>query len=361
MTNLIRDIYYDISNPASFGSVDKLYRAAYMKDNRIKRSDVEKFLSGEIAYTLHRRVVRKYTRNPVLSKFYTDLAQADLIDVSRYSKDNGGNHYILTIIDVFSKFAFAVPIKRKTAAEVSQALESVLNKYRPSNLQTDEGKEFTNASVQKVLKERYINFYLAKNERIKCAVVERFQRTLMTKLHKYFTSKGTNKYIDVLEDLMHGYNNSYHRSIRMTPTEATTADTRKVFRNLYGYDSIRDYLKGRKDTAKRNEGESVRIPEQKNRFKKGYTQNFTDEVYKIKSINQSYGRPVYKLEDYKRKTVPGTFYPEEVQRIQNEDKYRVTIIDERKRGRGKQYLVQWTNFPDLEPEWIAASRLEDIA
>jgi hypothetical protein len=147
----------------------------------------------------------------------------------------------------------------------------------------------------------------------------------------------------------------------MTPTQAINENPRVIFRNLYGVPTLRDLLKKRHKAAKRKEGDSVRIPAQKGAFAKGYTQNFTDEVYTVKKVNQSYPKPVYSLKSYKGDTIRGNFYPEEVQKIQNEERYRVVVLKERKRGRGKQYLVQWENFPDLEPEWISASRLESIS
>lgn len=359
--SLLSKIYYDVKNPASFGSVDKLYRAAKEEDNKISRDDVEKFLSGEIAYTLHRRIVRKFQRNPVIANYYKDLAQADLIDVRKYSSKNDGVTFILTVIDVFTKYAFAVPVKRKTAREIVAAFERIFRSYRPSNLQTDEGTEFTNVAVQELLKDLMINFYLAKNERIKCAVIERFQRTLMSRMYKYFTSKGTTRFVDILDDLMSSYNHTYHRTIKMTPYEATTAETTAVFKNLYGVSSMRELLKKNKKRAKRDAGDKVRIPAQKGTFTKGYTQNFTDEIYTVRKVNRGYPKPVYALESYKGDIVRGNFYPEEVQKISNDDKYRVVVLKERKRGRAKQYLVRWENFPDLEPEWIPASQLESIS
>lgn len=360
--NLLKSIYYDVSNPSSFGSVDKLYRAAKAINSNIKLNDVESFLSGELAYTLHKNVVRKFKRNPVIASHFRDLAQADLIDVSRYAKENENNNFILTVIDVFTKYAFALPIKTKTAANVAKAFETILETYRPNNLQCDEGKEFTNKTVQSLLKEYLINFYLAKNERIKCAVVERFQRTLMTKLHKYFTSKGTHKYLDVLPDVLNSYNNCYHRSIRMTPTQATTADATSLFSILYGVPSMRHLLKMRKkNSAQRNIGDHVRVPTQKHKFQKGYTQSFTDEIFKVSNINRAFRVPVYRLEDHKGKIIRGNFYPEELQKVKNEDKYRIKVLDERVRRGKKETLVEWENFPNLEPEWIPSSQIESLA
>ena len=363
MSNLLRQLYYDVSSPAAFSSVDRLYRHAREIDSTISRQDVERFLSGEIAYTLHRRVIRKIKRNPVIAHHYGDMAQADLVDVHRYSEQNDGVNYILTVIDVFSKKAFAITILRKSAANVARAFRQVFTKYQPSNLQTDKGLEFKNSRVSDVMKSMLINHYFAHNERIKCSVVERFQRTLMSKIHKYFTARGTTRFVDVLQDFVQAYNNAYHRTIKMTPNEASEADTQIVFRNNYGYDSVRDILISSRRNRNRTirVGSHVRVPEQKTIFEKGYQQNFTDAIYKITNVNTSTKRPLYQLQSSTSKQVKGSFYPEEVQRVSNSDKYRVIVLDERRRGRGKQVLIRYANFPDCPPEWISGSRLLDIA
>jgi transposase InsO family protein len=341
--------------------VDRLFREANSRDDSITRSDVEEFLSGELAYTLHRRVVRKFTRNPIIANHHGELAQADLIDIQKLSKENGGYNYILTLIDVFSKYAFAVPIMRKTAAQMSKALNTILQSYRPSNLQTDEGTEFTNVQVQRLLKDHLVHFYLAKNERIKCAVIERFQRTIMTRINKYLTSKGTNRFIGLLPQFMEAYNNSYHRSIRMSPIQAMNAPSSVVFKNLYGYESHRDMLlKMNRRKSKKKLGDTVRIPEQKNKFAKGYSQNFTDEIYTVNNVNSGAKVPVYQLKDYKGNVIKGNYYPEEIQVVRNSDLYRVIVLREKGRGKRKQYLVKYANF-DLEPEWIPAANLQDLS
>lgn len=359
---ILHRIYYDVSNPASFGSVDKLFRAANEVNSSIKRSDVEKFLSGEFAYTLHRKIVRRFRRNPVVSNFHTELAQADLIDVIKYSTENDGYRYILTMIDVFSKVAFAVPIKTKSAVDMESAIEEIFVSYKPSNLQTDEGREFTNARVQKLLKSQLVHFYLAKNEVIKCAVVERFQRTLMTRISKYFTSQGHQRYIDMLPDFLSSYNNTYHRSIRMTPVQATSAETSVVFMNLYGYKNERDMLRDEyKRNPKHEVGTSVRVPKIKNVFEKGYRQTFTDEIFKIDSKNSSRNQPVYKLKDYRDHIVPGTFYEYEVQKVAPKDLYRVEVLGKRKRGAVTQIRVRYVNFPEVQPEWINESNIQNLS
>ena len=147
-SQLLKKIYYDIENPASFSSYDRLYHEARKYDPKIKLSDVKSFLAGELTYTLHRRVVRKFTRNPVIANRHGEMCQADLIDIQKYRRENSNIGYILTCIDCFSRFAYAIPIKTKSARDVTAAFVSLFQRYRPVKLQTDEGKEFTNTMLQ---------------------------------------------------------------------------------------------------------------------------------------------------------------------------------------------------------------------
>lgn len=360
MNDMLKKIYYDVDHPASFSSADRLFLAARELIPGIKIDDVKKFLSGELTFTLHKRVVRKFKRNPVVSNHYEDHCQADLVDIQRYQQDNEGFRYILTVIDVFTKIAFAVPIKSKDGNQVSDALQKIFSTYRPNYIQTDEGNEFKNAKVKNLFKRYSIKWFPATNEHIKCAIVERFQRTLMTKIHKFMTSTGNRQFVQFIERFVNSYNKTYHRSIKMTPNEAKAAPVKNVFMNLYGVEDERSLLK-RLFKSKIPVGTSVRIAETKNRFAKGYAQNFTDAVYKVATVVPSLKTPTFKLIDHKGKPIKGRFYNSEIQKIENPDLYRVSIIGERKRGRGKQYLVHYVNFPDTEDQWIPASRIQDLS
>lgn len=318
--NTLHDIYYDPSHPASFSSVDRLYRAARSQDNSITRSLVEKFLSAQLPYTLHRKVVRKFPRNKTVANHHGDLAQADLIDVKKYARSNNDIHYILTLIDVFSKYAVAVPVKRKNAASVTEAFVTIFRDYRPSKLQTDEGREFTNKEVQSLLQRRLIHYYIAKNEVIKCAVIERFQRSLQARMHKYFTAFNTTKWIDKLADFINAYNNSYHRSIKTTPNKARLENKEDVFARLYGFSSERDMirrslLQQRRRRVMLNEGDTVRAALQAAPFAKGYDRTFADSLFRVKSSSSHQQLPTVKIIDDKNKVVPGTYYLQEIQKV----------------------------------------------
>ena len=86
-------------------------------------------------------------------------------------------------------------------------------------MQTDAGTEFINKKTQELLKQNKIEWFQSQNE-TKAQIVERFNRTLKDRMYKYFTANNTKRWIDVLPDLVHNYNNSYHRSIKMTPVQA---------------------------------------------------------------------------------------------------------------------------------------------
>ena len=160
-----------------------------------------------------------------------------------------------------------MPLKAKTDREVSNAFESILDD-RPCNMvQSHKGTEFINSTFQSMLRRRGIMFYTSENEDIKAAVAERFNRMLKEKTYRYFTAKHTRRYIDVLQHLIHAYNNTRHSSIRMAPSEVTTDNEDVVRTRLYPVQTKLLYWKFKV-------GDKVRISMQRRRFKKGYIGNW---------------------------------------------------------------------------------------
>lgn len=96
-------------------------------------SDVKKIIVNE----LHKPARRNFKRRKVLIKGLNDLLQIDLIEMIPYAKFNKGYKYIFIAINVFSKYVFTHPLKSKTGKEVSLAIEKVLEKYVPNNIQSD--------------------------------------------------------------------------------------------------------------------------------------------------------------------------------------------------------------------------------
>ena len=156
---------------------------------------------------------------------------ADLVEMQAFSKFNRGVRYLLTVIDVLSKYGWLLPLKDKTGKSVADAFKETFkkSKRKPEKLRTDKSREFYNKHVN----ELGVEFYSTENEE-KSSVVERWNRTMKQKMFKYFTANNTNNNIDVLDDFVERYNNTRQSSIKMTPVEASKKQNEvRVYRNLY--------------------------------------------------------------------------------------------------------------------------------
>ena len=163
-----------------------------------------------------------------------EIWSADLVDMSSFAKGNNGIKFLLTVIDVFSKYGWMIPLKNKTGNAVSIALKHIFKERLPKKLWVDKGKEFYNKDVKSL-----VELYSTENEE-KSSVVERWNRTMKEKMFKYFTANSTRKYINVLDELVEQYNNTVHSSIKMTPVDASMKkNENRVWSNIYPLDDPR--------------------------------------------------------------------------------------------------------------------------
>ena len=191
--------------------------------------------SNELADELHKPIRKKFKKRRVFAGGVDAIWTADLVDMQSFSKNNKGFKYILMIIDVFSKFGWAILLKTKTGLEVTKAFQHLWETQSPpQKLWTDKGKEFYNRHMKELLKKNNVELYSTENEE-KSSVVERWNRTIKRTMWKYFTANNTQNYIDVLAEIIEKYNNAYHRSIDSTPTLARKASNyQHVFKAIYG-------------------------------------------------------------------------------------------------------------------------------
>ena len=230
----LEKIYHDAKHPGSFGGAENLYQAAKKNGVKVTRSQVKEFLQGQPTYTKHKPLRKKFPRNRVYAHGIDFIWQIDLVDLSRHSRVNRGHKFILSVIDVFSKYGWMIPLKNKSGDTLVKAFKRILKEGRhPYKVQADRGTEFTNRKFQNLLKENNIAFYTTYNE-TKASVVERFNRTMKTRMFRYFTDKNTRRYIDILDKLMLSYNRRKHRSTNMAPEEVTEERELEVWNTLYG-------------------------------------------------------------------------------------------------------------------------------
>lgn len=289
---------------------------------------------------LHAPARRIFPRRRVLVHGFDDLWQADLVDMQPHARINGGHKYILTVIDVLSKYAWGLPLKTKSGGEVANAFRRIFRHRCPKNLQTDQGKEFYNSDVQKLLTKHGINHYSTYSV-MKASIVERFNRTLKNSMWKEFTLNGTYKWINALPHLLAKYNAQKHRTIGMRPRDVTPAISDKLLRTVYNNIKIAA-------PAKFKVGEFVRVSKFKTVFDKGYTPNWTTEVFKIVKV-QATNPATYLLQDSSGNSVAGGFYEYELHRVADPD---VFLVEKVLRRKGNKVYVKWLGLSNVNNSWI---------
>jgi transposase InsO family protein len=343
-------VYYTPKHAASYGGVRAVERV--VKGGKQKKK-VKPWLDEQDTYTLHKPVRYRFPRRRVIVGGLDHQWQADLVDVARLSKDNKGIKFLLTCIDVLSKYAWVVPLKDKTGKSLVAAFETIFKTGRqPLALQTDKGTEFLNRPFQKFLKDHNVSFFTTENEDIKASIAERFNRTIKTKMWKYFTRHDTLVYHNILSDLVWSYNHTYHRSIKTQPASVNTKNQEVIWQRLYAHDRPVPSFKFRV-------GDHVRISKARRTFKKGYLPNWTREIFTVTECRFG-DPPVYVLQDDGGTLLQGTFYAEELQKVTiTKDKlYKIeAILDEQKKGKRVQYLVKWEGYPTSFNSWLDKAEL----
>lgn len=296
---------------------------------------------------LHAPARRNFSRRRVIVRGYDDLWQADLVDIRTHKRVNQGYQYILTIIDVFSKYAWALPLKSKGGVDVSKTFSTVLRNdgRHPKNLQTDMGKEFYNADFRKLMEKYGINHYSTYSV-MKASVVERFNRTLKNVMWKKFTLNGSYRWIDILSQLVEEYNHRRHRTIGMRPIDVTPKNSRQLLDTVYAHLKIAA-------PARYHVGDKVRVSKYKTIFAKGYTPNWSYEIFEIEKVRQT-NPATYHLKDSLGNAVLGGFYEHELQLAGNSDVYLVEKVLRRK---GKMAYVKWMGLDSQHNSWIKNNSL----
>ena len=283
----------------------------------------------QLAYELHRPKRKHFHTIPVVVKAPHESWQADLVDMSHLKRWNGGSTFLLTVIDTFSKMAYARAFQSKKGIDVTPAFESILEESgrAPKHLQTDQGTEYFNSTFRALMKKYGINHYHTFSDK-KSSIVERFNRTLKTRMYRYFTEANTLKWRDVLQKkLIHDYNRTKHRTIQMKPVEVTEKNAKAVHQNI-----LLASRRKKTDSSRRRHfqvGDVVRLSRVKGTFAKGYTENWTEELFKVSAIQMTQPR-TYKVEDLLGVPVKGTFYAQELQKTKVPDYARIEKVISRK-------------------------------
>ena len=329
----MENVYYDIKHVGSFGGIRALARAT-----KKSLSKTKKWLMKQDTYTLHRparRRMRKY--RSYYAPFFGYQMQADLNELFPQKLQNDGYKYLMTCIDIFSRYAWAVPLKSKKPAEVKEAFkDKIFPDCTPIYLQTDQGLEFYGAPMKQFLENKKVKLFSVKSPQ-KAAIVERLNRTLKQRMFRYFTRNNTQKWIDIIDDLVDSYNNSPHRSLpkKMTP-----------FQMRYNKGAL--FLEQPdKSKAKFKVGDAVRLSKIKKTFEKSYLQNWTSEIFYVQAIDRQQSPIMYVIKDYHDRILEGKFYADELQLVIPPEEWPIERVIRR---RGNRYLVKFLN--DDAQYWV---------
>ena len=336
--------YEDPHEQGALGGVD-----LFAKAHKLKTPQAQHILQSMLSYTLHKPRRSRFPTTPTLVFDRHEQWQMDLVDMQKLSRWNKGNKYLLTVIDVLSKYAWAIPIKSKSSKEMIRGLEGIRRQAsprQPLRVQTDQGKEFYNAGVQAWFKKHDWDHFSTYGDS-KASVVERWHRTLKQRMYRYFTAHNTLRYVDVLQPLIHSYNQSYHRSIGMAPHQVTEKTVPEVWDRLYG-----KRLQQKTPPPKCRVGDRVRLNKKHRPFQKGYLPGWTEEVFVVTHVRR---HPIvtYRLSEWDGTPIKGTFYEHDVQKVQVSDDslFRVEKVLKRK---GRNVLVRWKGWPAKYDSWIPA-------
>ena len=173
MDDYLSSVYYNPKRSGGFGGAERLYRDVRKEDKfAISRKQIKEWLMQQDTYTLHKPMRRHFKRNRVIVGGIDQQWQMDLADMQSMQKFNDGYRYLLVCIDVFSKYAWVIPLKDKTGPTLVKAFKVILTSGRkPETIMTDQGTEFLNKHFRALMKEEDIELW-------KASIVERLIRTL---------------------------------------------------------------------------------------------------------------------------------------------------------------------------------------
>ena len=273
---VLRDKAYDIAkNPEYDGYQRGLASMVYkFFDKTSTGSGIAN--SSILVNELHKPVIKKIDKRKVYSQFKDNIWGVDLADMQSLSRKNKGIKYRLCAIDLYSKYAFVIPLKDKKGISIVNAFDKIIkqSERKPNKIWVDQGGEFYNNVFKKWLSDNDIIMYSTYNEG-KSVVAERFIRTLKNKLYKHMTATGKNVYYDVLDDVVNKYNNTKHSTIKMKPIDVKDNNKRVYIDEHNEIDS------------RFKVGDRVRISKFKNIFAKGYTPNWSKKIFILDKINDT--------------------------------------------------------------------------
>ena len=281
---LLRTYHADF--PFSFGGLDKVRDSVNIKKNRLKN-----VLSKSNIYTEFREFKKPKYFPPVRTYGEDYLWEADLMFFTHptFAQQNDGNLYILAIIDTFTKTVKMQSLKSKNTTVVTIAVNNLFKNIKPRYLRVDAGGEFISNAFTKMCKDNNVELYIAM-EPIKCAIIERFNRTFKRLLIQIMDKNNSLRWVDFLPQALKIYHSRRHRSLKMSPDEADEdINHNKILRlNLKRYAKFdrKRYSKNQKP-AKFKTGKFVKLFKKRGYLQKDMLKMLPKNILKFTMLTES--------------------------------------------------------------------------
>ena len=352
----LQNVYFTPKSPGSFGSVQKVWKHI-REDGVVSLNELKQWLLEQDEFTSYRSYKQKFRRPRVVVPYVDAVWGTDVAHMTQFAKDNDNFGYFVVFIDLFSRFAFASPLKTLKGVEMKATLQELFTKGKCEKLFSDRGTEYVNKVVENYLKSENVQHYTSLNEK-KVAHAERLIKNIKKKLFKYMNYKNTRRWVDVLEPFIQAYNNTYHRTIQMTPAEARKSDSYTVWTNQYE----QPRRKARRVAKPRNKslyrfkiGDRVKLLALRKPFDREYQQAFTTEVFTIIDRAIKDGIDVYSIKDELNKPILGKFYANELTRVivPDDKTYKIEkVLKRRTRNGRKEIYVKWLGYNNSFNSWV---------
>ena len=301
------------------------------------------FTMEDLSQELNKPSIQKFERQKVIVNHINEIHSTDLVDMTQYSKINRGYKYIFTNIDVFSKIAYAYPIKSKKIQDIKPCFEKIFKNDKPKYIWSDKEPAFLSKEIQMFFKNNNIKIYHT-NSHLKAVIVERFNRSLRELMMKEFVKNNNTVWYNILPKLIKIYNNRYHSTIKMKPTEVNKSNEKYIKENIYTYDKT-----SKNPKFKINDLVRISLKRRDLFDKPSGNIKWSEELFKIHSINKS-NVITYKIKDLNDEIIKGIFYERELQKSKNIS--QVYIIEKIIRKKQNKYLVKWRNYSNDFNSWI---------
>ena len=280
--------------------------------------------------------VTKFRRERIIPLYKDETWSADLIDKSSLSKYNNNYKFILTVIDIFTKYACASPLKKKSGLSITNGFKTILSECpqdgsesrKPEKIWVDRGSDFYNKTFKSLLKEYETKLYSTYSD-LKSLFIERSNRTLLHIINKPMFINGDGNWVNILSDAVIIYNNYIHSTINMTPVDASNnPDTVRYIKEPASQiisTSTKIKPKGKPGYAQLKVGDYVRNADKRNIFSEGYTSNWmgvkVTKIHRVIKIKQDYICRDYKQNNTKKRAAAKTEAEKDVRKSMNNSLY----------------------------------------